>query len=101
MAASWVAVGFLNTLDFNVSQPDGAAISTAPKGGDILHPRWSANIRPGAAAWSQSLGVQGEGRCFKVAETRLLPGALTGPCHNLPGDAICSDVRLLHSRLSG
>ncbi|MFG1479482.1 hypothetical protein V5F53_12575 [Xanthobacter sp. V4C-4] len=71
-AEAWVAVGFLNTPDFNFTRANGAAISTMPKDGDVLRARWSVNIRPGAAAWGQSSGVLGEGRCFKVARTKAL-----------------------------
>lgn len=76
--AAWVAVGFLNTPDFNFTLPDDAPLTTVPKQGEVLLARWSVNIRPQAAAWGQTVGILAENACFKVAQTRTLgAGALT------------------------
>jgi hypothetical protein len=69
----WVAVGYLNSTDFNFdSYPAGTKITALPVKDAIIRSKWDVNVREQAADWRNVKGIIRTSQCFTVAETRLL-----------------------------
>jgi hypothetical protein len=69
----WVAVGFLNSSDFNFdSYPAGTKSTALPVKDAIIRSKWDVNVREQAADWRNVRGVLRTSQCFTVAEARLL-----------------------------
>ena len=69
----WVAVGFLDSPDFNFTKANGDAIGGSPIEESVIKSKWPVNLRGEPADWRAPLTIIPAFACFRVIASKPLP----------------------------
>jgi hypothetical protein len=69
----WVAVGFLDSPDFNFTKANGDSMGTSPINTSVIKSKWQVNVRNAPADWQAPLGVLPAFACFRVDGSKTFP----------------------------